>query len=65
MEYEAKGLKAQMKRADKLNAKRVLIAGDDELAKGRVVLRDMVTKAQEEIPITDLIQNLIKNINQK
>jgi histidyl-tRNA synthetase len=62
MEYEAKGLKAQMKRADKLNAKRVLIAGDDELSKGKVVLRDMVTKAQEEIPIADLIQNLVKII---
>lgn len=62
MEYEAKGLKAQMKRADKLNAKRVLIAGEDELAKGRVVLRNMETKEQEEIPITDLIQNLVKII---
>jgi histidyl-tRNA synthetase len=60
MEYEAKGLKAQMKKADKLNAKRVLIAGEDELSKGKLVLRDMVTKAQEEIPITDLIQNLVK-----
>ena len=51
MEYEAKGLKAQMKRADKLNAKRVLIAGEDELAKGKVVLRNMETKAQEEVDI--------------
>jgi histidyl-tRNA synthetase len=62
MDYEAKGLKAQMKRADKLNAKRVLIAGDDELSKGKLILRDMETKAQEEVAITDLIQTLIKTI---
>jgi histidyl-tRNA synthetase len=63
MDYEAKGLKAQMKRADKLSAKRVLIAGDDELSKGKVVLRNMETKVQEEISITDLIPSLIKIIN--
>ncbi|NLA73903.1 MAG: histidine--tRNA ligase [Deltaproteobacteria bacterium] len=64
MEYDAKGLKAQMKRADKLNAKRVLIAGEDELSKGRVVLRDMETKKQEEIGMVDLIPVLVRIILQ-
>lgn len=62
MEYAAKSLKAQMKKADKLNAKRVLIVGEDELNKGQVLLRDMETKEQQEIPVEDIIQNLIKKL---
>lgn len=62
MEYQSKGLKAQMKKADRLNAKRVLIAGEDELSKGMVVLRDMETKEQEEVPVNDLIPGIIKKI---
>jgi histidyl-tRNA synthetase len=38
-----------MRRADKLKALSVLIVGDDELANGRAVLRDMATKQQQEI----------------
>src|SRR5947209_7937743 len=38
MEGEAKSLKSQMRRADKLKARSVLIVGDDELQKGRAVL---------------------------
>ncbi len=61
-EYETKSMKAQMKKADKLNAKRVLIVGEDELSKGQVVLRNMETKEQIDIPIDSLIENLIKII---
>ena len=60
MEYDSKGLKAQMKKADKLNAKGVLIVGEDELSKGEVVLRNMETKEQEEIPVEGLIKSLVK-----
>lgn len=60
MEYELKGLKAQMKRADKLNAKRVLIAGEDELIKGKAILRNMEAKEQEEVYIEHLIPSLVK-----
>ena len=62
MEYVAKGLKAQMKKADRLNAKRVLIAGEDELNKGKVVIRNMDTKEQEEIPLDNLIPSMIRII---
>ncbi len=62
MEYGSKGLKAQMKKADRLNAKRVLIAGEDELSKGKVVLRNMDTKEQQEIPLDDLIPGIIRTI---
>ncbi|MGD9159222.1 MAG: histidine--tRNA ligase [Desulfobacteraceae bacterium] len=62
MEYNTKGLKAQMKKADRLNAKSVLIVGEDELKKRQVVLRNMETKEQQEVPVDGLIQGLIKII---
>ena len=51
LDYEGKSLKSQMRRADKLKARYVLILGEEELKKGRAVLRNMETKSQEEIPI--------------
>ena len=64
MEYATKGLKAQMKRADRLGAKKVLIVGDDELASGKGILRDLSTKEQKEIGLDDLIENLKKELGQ-
>jgi histidyl-tRNA synthetase len=54
MEYAGKSLKAQLRRADKLGAQRVLILGGDELARGVAQLRDMASGTQEELPLTDL-----------
>ena len=51
MEGEARSLKSQMRRADKLKARSVLIVGDDELQKGKVILRDMASKQQEELSL--------------
>jgi histidyl-tRNA synthetase len=59
LDYEGKSLKSQMRRADKLKARYVLILGEDELRRGKAVLRNMETKSQEEIPISDLL-NIIK-----
>jgi len=47
-----------MRRADKLKARYVLILGEEELEKGRVVLRNMEDKSQEEIPISDILSHL-------
>jgi histidyl-tRNA synthetase len=54
IDYASKGLKAQLKRADRLKAKKVLIVGDSELASGKGILRDMLAKTQGEIPLDDL-----------
>lgn len=54
MEGEVRSLKSQMRRADKLKAMSVLIVGDDELAKGAAVLRDMASKQQQEIELENL-----------
>ncbi|GAB6908702.1 histidine--tRNA ligase [Desulfosarcina cetonica] len=60
MLYEDRSLKAQMKQANRLNAGQVLIVGESELAAGQVVLRDMASKTQREIPVTALVKTLIE-----
>ena len=62
MDYEGKGLKAQMKRADRVGARRVLIVGDDEIASGKAALRDMIDKTQKDISLRDLVQDLKKSL---
>jgi histidyl-tRNA synthetase len=63
MDYSSKGLKAQMKRADRTRAGRVLIVGGDEMARGKAVLRNMTAKTQEEVSLEGLVQNLKKAID--
>jgi histidyl-tRNA synthetase len=60
MEYQSSGLKAQMRHADRLNAKRVLIVGDDELAKGMGILRDMSTKKQMEVSLDTVVDEVVR-----
>ena len=52
MDHEGKSLKSQMKQADKAGAPYVLIVGDDELAKGCAILRDMASQDQGEVALT-------------
>ena len=60
MDYNGGSLKSQMRKADKLNSAHVIIIGEDELSRGEVVLRDMQSKAQIEVPITEIIGRLKK-----
>ena len=59
-DYGLKGLKAQMKKANRLGAKNVLIVGDDELASGKAVFRNMATKEQQEMNIENIIGSIKK-----
>ena len=60
MEYRSLGLKAQMRHADRLGARKVLIVGEDELMKGRGILRDMFTKEQGEISLETVVDELLR-----
>ncbi len=64
-DYAGKSLKALMKRADKLHAGHVLIAGDKELDENALVLRDMKTREQTTVPPDDPIDNIIKILTDK
>ena len=54
-----RGLKAQLKYADRLGASWCMVIGDDELAKGVVQFRDMKNSAQEEVPEAEAINKII------
>jgi len=60
MDFRGKSLKALMKRANKLNARQVLIVGDNELKENRLILRNMNTKEQISIDMETLIPDLVK-----
>jgi histidyl-tRNA synthetase len=62
LEYAPKGLKSQMKKADRLGAKKVLIVGEDEMDRGKAILRDMNTKVQEDVNLDDLVSRLKKRL---
>ena len=51
MDLEGKSLKSQMKQADRTKARFVLILGEEELARGEAVLRDMTSKEQQSLPL--------------
>lgn len=57
-DFRGKSMKALMKRANKLNARYVLIAGENELAEKQLILRNMETKDQVSIPMDHLISEL-------
>ena len=50
-DVNARGLKAQMKYADKIGAKYCLVLGDDELAAGKAELKNMKTGEKKKISL--------------
>jgi histidyl-tRNA synthetase len=54
LEHREVGLKGQLKRADTLHARLALIVGDNELATGKLILRDLTTRQQSEITVDEL-----------
>ena len=53
-DYLGRGLRAQLKSADRKGAKLLVILGDEELARGQAVVRDMHSGAQETVSRLDL-----------
>lgn len=58
MDMGDRGLKGQLKRANRLGVGYVVILGDSEIEKGVAVLRDMATKVQEEVPLSELVSRI-------
>jgi len=63
LEHEGRGLKSQMKRADKLQARFVALIGEDELAKGLWSVRDMAGSAQESVEDGRIASYLEEKVN--
>jgi histidyl-tRNA synthetase len=58
MDFSDKGLKGQMKKADRLGARYVLILGDKEIGEGTAMLRNMKTKEQSPVPFEGIVEKL-------
>lgn len=56
-----RGLKAQMKYADKLHARYVIVVGDNELETGLAKLKDMETGEQTDIQLDDSLYTTLYN----
>lgn len=57
-DYTGRSLKAQMKLANKLNARYAVILGEDELASRAAAVRDMRTSEQKTVSLGELAQAL-------
>ncbi len=53
-DYRATTLKAHLRQADRLQCRYAILLGDDEAVRGSVILRNLESKAQEELPLTGL-----------
>jgi len=58
VDYDARSLRAQMKRADKTNARYVVILGDTELAHDEVTLKDMDSGVQTTVAREAVVQRI-------
>jgi len=58
IDYQGKSFKNRIKTADKLNAKYLIIIGDNELEKNTIIIKDMNVGTQEEKDLTIFMNNL-------
>jgi histidyl-tRNA synthetase len=62
-DYRSTTLKAHLRQADRAKSRYAILLGDDEVRRGSVVIRDMDTKAQEEISFADISRRLLSKIS--
>jgi len=65
MDFTGKGLKGQMKRADKLKSHYVLIIGEREISEKKAALRNMQTGAQTILDIENLETSVLNAMKQR
>jgi len=65
VDFRGKSMKYLMKRADKLNAPHVLIAGENELKENQLILRNMMTRDQVLVGMDDLVTELTTILQKK
>lgn len=59
-DLNGRGLKAQMKYANKIGASYTMVIGDDELAQGKVNVKNMGSGEQTEISLETLVEDFYK-----
>ncbi|MUT67273.1 histidine--tRNA ligase [Paenibacillus sp. NEAU-GSW1] len=61
-DYLGRKMKAQMKSADRFQARFTAILGDDELAKGEIGLKDMANGEQKLVPLNELAREIKQSV---
>ena len=56
LETLRRSIKSQMREANRCGAKHAIIIGEEELANGMVIIKDMKTSKQVELPSSDIIK---------
>jgi|HubBroStandDraft_3_1064219.scaffolds.fasta_scaffold11747_2 histidyl-tRNA synthetase len=59
-ELQPSSLKAALRRADRLGARRVVLLGPDELAAGELTIKDLASAAQERLPRSEALARLAR-----
>jgi histidyl-tRNA synthetase len=54
VDLQGRSMKAQMREANRQNARHTVIVGQDEMAESRAMVRAMETGVQENVPFSDL-----------
>ncbi len=65
MDYQGRSLRGQMRVANKLKAKYVLIMGKEELERGNLLLKDMQTGKQDEMDKKKVMGILVERLGAK
>jgi len=64
-EYTGRGLKAQFKQADRLNAKYLILLNDEDLKNDEIKIKDNKTKEEALIPVDYLLYFLDENLSEE
>ncbi|ANU16966.1 histidine--tRNA ligase [Planococcus maritimus] len=60
MDFTDRKMKAQMKSADRKQARFVIVIGESELESGKAAVKEMATRDQQEVPFDELAENIQK-----
>ena len=63
LEYKGRGLRAQMRTANKLNARYVVMIGEDEISNEAATVRDMGSGDQQSIAFSQLAETIREKVD--
>ena len=65
LDFEGRSLKSQLRWANKEKLRYCVIIGDEELKKRLVILKDMASAEQSEVPISQVIDRILSFAREK
>lgn len=63
LDYENRSLKAHLKQADKKNALFCVCIGEDELASGKIWIKNLITKEEKSLHVNEFKDSLCKDMD--